>query len=74
MIQQPDRNTSDAADIDFVHAEEDAFLDVLPMHGAMDPASSKQGTTPGVSPSLRTSAVLGCSPAPILPACRLPPT
>ena len=47
MIQQPDRNTSDAADIDFVHAEEDAFLDVLPMHGAMDPASSKQGTTPG---------------------------
>ena len=47
MIQQPDRNSSDASDIDFVHAEDDAFLDVLPMHGAMDPASSKQGTTPG---------------------------
>ena len=30
------------------------------------------GTTPGsFLPSLRTSAVLGCSPAPILPACRL---
>ena len=47
MIQQPDRNTSDVSDIDFVHADEDSFLDVLPMHGAMDPASTKQGTTPG---------------------------
>lgn len=45
MIQQPHQEQT--GDINFVHASDDAFLDVLPIHGATDPASTKQGTTPG---------------------------
>jgi phosphomethylpyrimidine synthase len=45
MIQQPHHEQT--GDINFVHASDDAFLDALPMHGATDPASTKQGTTPG---------------------------
>ena len=49
MIQQPghDSTNVDAADIDFVHATDTEFLDVLPMHGAADPAARPAGTTPG---------------------------
>ncbi len=49
MIQQPglDSTHVDAADIDFVHATDAEFLDVLPLHGASDPAAEPAGTTPG---------------------------
>ena len=33
--------------IDFATASDEAFLAALPLHGAPNPSSSGQGTTPG---------------------------
>tara|TARA_B100001059_G_scaffold226488_1_gene254900 strand:+ start:1249 stop:3168 length:1920 start_codon:yes stop_codon:yes gene_type:complete len=49
MIKQdgtPD-HVHDPADIDFVEAEDHAFLDALPLHGATNPSTDRQGTSPG---------------------------
>ena len=39
----------DRADIDFVDASDQAFLDALPLHGAENPSTGLQGTSPGSS-------------------------
>ncbi|MDG2200580.1 MAG: phosphomethylpyrimidine synthase [Phycisphaerales bacterium] len=49
MIKQdgtPD-HAHDPADIDFVQADDQAFLDALPLHGAVNPSTDQQGTSPG---------------------------
>ena len=47
MIQPNPNATPDTSDIDITHASPEAFTDALPMHGAANPSTHAQGTSPG---------------------------
>tara|TARA_Y100001933_G_scaffold217757_1_gene225501 strand:+ start:322 stop:2238 length:1917 start_codon:yes stop_codon:yes gene_type:complete len=49
MIKQDGKadRGQDPADIDFVSASDQSFLDALPLHGAANPSTDRQGTSPG---------------------------
>jgi phosphomethylpyrimidine synthase len=41
------QNTPHVSDVNLTECDHDTFLDVLPMHGAMNPGQETDGTTPG---------------------------